>query len=290
MEREDAPAPPVYSGASIAGFFDEYGEREWDRLDRTVADRVSLALHRRYLARFIQPGDHVLEIGAGPGRFTIELARLGARITVADISAAQIELNRGKVKAAGLDEAVVERAVVDIVDLGRYGNAAFDATVSYGGPLSYVLERADTAVAELVRVTKPEGHLLTSVMSLVGAARAHLAGVLGLVERFGLDAVDREMRTGALAAQTTNGQPMKLYRWSELESLLRRHRCQIVAVSASNFISVGNEEVLSRALGDERLAAQFMEWETRACGEPGALDGGTHIIAVARTATPTTSR
>src|SRR2546430_17065425 len=255
MEREDAPAPPVYSGASIAGFFDEYGEREWDRLDRTVADRVSLALHRRYLARFIQPGDHVLEIGAGPGRFTIELARLGARITVADISAAQIELNRGKVKAAGLDEAVVERAVVDIVDLGRYGNAAFDATVSYGGPLSYVLERADTPVPELVPGTKTVGHLLASVLSFVSTAPTHFARALGLVERIGPDAVDREMRTGALAAQTTNGQPMKLYRWSELESLLRRHRCQIVAGSASNCISVGNQEGLSCALSDEAVAA-----------------------------------
>jgi len=51
----------------------------------------------------LRPGDRVLEVGAGPGRFTIELARLGARILVSDISAGQLDLNRAERFLAALD-------------------------------------------------------------------------------------------------------------------------------------------------------------------------------------------
>ena len=83
-----------YGPRHIAQFFGEYGEREWERLDTDAPAWVSVYLHRRYLRRFIKRGSRVLEVGAGPGRFTIELARLGAHIIVGDVSAVQLELNR----------------------------------------------------------------------------------------------------------------------------------------------------------------------------------------------------
>lgn len=38
----------------------------------------------------------VLEVGAGAGRFTVELARLGCSVLVADVSSVQLDLNRQK--------------------------------------------------------------------------------------------------------------------------------------------------------------------------------------------------
>ena len=96
----------MYDPAYIAQFYDDYGEQEWERLEATPADRVSFHIHRWYLEHYIRPGDRVLEIGAGPGRFTIELARLGARITVGDISPRQLDLNRIKVREAGVEDAL----------------------------------------------------------------------------------------------------------------------------------------------------------------------------------------
>ena len=77
----------------------------------------------------------MLEIGSGPGRFTIELARLGARITVTDISAVQLELNAQLVAEAGCEPAVERREVVDVCDLSGYRDREFDAVLAFGGPL-----------------------------------------------------------------------------------------------------------------------------------------------------------
>ena len=63
-----------YDAGYIAGFFDEYGEREWERLEATPWGRVELEVRRRLLREVVRPGDRVLEVGAGPGRFTLELA------------------------------------------------------------------------------------------------------------------------------------------------------------------------------------------------------------------------
>ncbi|MGH2383311.1 MAG: class I SAM-dependent methyltransferase, partial [Candidatus Limnocylindria bacterium] len=75
-----------YDSKRMAAFFDEYGEREWTRFDDDRTPSTSLDVHLEYLRRHVRQGDCVLDVGAGPGRFTIELARLGASIVVADIS------------------------------------------------------------------------------------------------------------------------------------------------------------------------------------------------------------
>ncbi|MCJ7736086.1 MAG: hypothetical protein MUQ10_02070, partial [Anaerolineae bacterium] len=82
-----------YRAEEIAKYFDEFGIREWNRLVATPVAEVSLHIHTHYLEEYVQPGSYVLEIGAGAGRFTQVLARLKAKVLVADISQVQIDLN-----------------------------------------------------------------------------------------------------------------------------------------------------------------------------------------------------
>ena len=225
----------TYDADEAARFYDAYGEREWTRFidGRTIA--ISAEVHTHYLRRFVASGDRVLDVGAGPGRFTIELGRLGASVVVADLSPGQLALNRDKVIAAGFEDRVVERVVADITDLHQFADGSFDAVVCYGGPLSYVLDRADDAVSELLRVTRPGGHLLVSVMSLVGATSGALAQVLAEVHMYGLEVVDHVIATGNLPSLLSGGHlPMHMFRWSELRALLERHAGEVVAASAAS--------------------------------------------------------
>ncbi len=258
-----------YDAEYIARYFDDYGEREWERFDATTMDRVGLEVHLRLLREHVRPGMRVLDAGAGPGRFTLELAQLGATVVAGDISPQQLELHAEK--TATVEESVEARELLDILDLSRFEDESFDAVVCFGGPVSYVLGEADRALAELLRVTKPGGPVLVSVMSLLGAARAFFEGWAELIAEFGWKrAVTDIFETRDLPADVNDGHVCRLYRWSDLEALLSRHRCRLVVASAANFLSVNNDS------WDDR----FLEVEIAACREPGALDGGTHIIAV----------
>ncbi|HEX8597672.1 MAG TPA: class I SAM-dependent methyltransferase [Chloroflexia bacterium] len=273
-----------YDPNYISRFYDNYGEREWQRFEQEAgaANLVNLHLHTHYLRRFIQPGDHVLDVGAGPGRFTIEMAGIGARVTVGDISPVQLEMNRRRLEEAGLEGSVVARQVMDVTDLSAIADGTFDAAVCYGGALSYVFDRAGQALEELLRVTKPGGYVLLSVMSMIGSTNAFLAGVFKATEEFGLEAANRVNSTGDLYGEIAGGHYCHMFRWSELEALLRAHHCEIVAASASNYLSLHNKETAQQARSDPQLWQTLLAWELDYCKEPGALDGGTHIIAVVR--------
>lgn len=268
-----------YEPEHAAAFYDAYGEQEWTRFEDGRTSRISLEIHLHYLRRFVRPGDRVLDVGAGPGRFTIELVRLGARAFVADVSPVQLELNRQKVGEAGCESGVEGRVLADVTDLSRFGDASFDSVICYGGPLSYALERAGDALGELLRVTRPGGYVLLSVMSLVGATAGNLAAVVELADEYGFEAILSVLETGDLPARLSGGHlDMHMYRWRELEALLRSHPCAIVAASASH-LTVANELELLSSL-DEHAFRELVRWEIDLAAEPGALDAGSHIVAV----------
>ena len=273
---------PRYDPDQIRAFYDAYGEREWERFDLGPANRVNFYMHRRYLERYIQAGDHVLDVGAGPGRFTIELAKLGATVTVADISPRQLELNRVKVREAGYESSVADHVLADVADLSRFPPGRFDAVVCYGGPLSYVFERADDALSELLRVTKPGGYILLSVMSLAGTLRRFLREALDVARDHGADMLHDIIATGDQIGPLAEGHRFHYYRWAELKRLLRRHPCTIATATAANFLAIRNEDALQEIMADADRWAAFLQWEVAVCQELGVLDGGTHIIAVVR--------
>jgi SAM-dependent methyltransferase len=243
---------------------------------------VSFHLHRRHLRRYVESGDHILEAGAGAGRFTIELARLGADITVGD-APVQLRLNREKVAEVGCEQRIVDRVRLDITDLSRFPNRSFDGVVCFGGPLSYVFDRADDALAEMLRVTRPGGSVLLSVMSLAGATRRFLGAIFDLYQEVGIEEVRSVVDTGDQHGVTApDGHHCHMYRWEELEALLEPHPCEIVTASAANFLSVQNEELLKRASRDPLFWETLLEWETRFCEQSDVLDAGTHIIVAVR--------
>ncbi len=270
-----------YSSKLAAAFYDEYAEREWTRFEDGRTSPVSFEIHCHYLRRFIRKGDRVLDVGSGPGRFAIELARIGSRVTVVDISPTQLRLNEEKVGEAGVEHAIEERVLGDVLDLARWQDSSFDATVCYGGPISYVLERADEAVAELLRVTRPGGVLLIGVMSRVGPFAQSLPVMIDLAREHGIAMNDGVVADGILPGELSRGHlTMRLFRWSELEQLLAAQPCKVIAASASELNPRAEHELWPDL--DSELREALVRWEISLAAEPGALNAGSHIIVVAR--------
>jgi SAM-dependent methyltransferase len=257
-----------YDAAVTASFFDEYGEREWTRFEDGRTPGPSLTTHTRMLEGYVRPGDRVLDAGAGPGRFTLELLRLGAHVTALDISQGQLELLRARVPD-------VEAMVGDITDLSRFPDDSFDVTVCFGGPLSYVVDRAEQAVAELARVTRPGGHVLVSVMGFAGAVIHFASIIVDLAQRDGTAKSLEVARTGVLPEGEGYGHlAMRMYLWEELEELLAPHGEVVDGAAAGVLPHLGVEEPEIRAL--------LEEFEERLAYDPGSRSCGEHLIGVLR--------
>jgi SAM-dependent methyltransferase len=254
-------------------FFDANAEREWTRFEDGRTAPASAATHAHYLRRFVRKGDRVLDAGSGPGRFAIELAAIGARVVLADISPNQLELSRSKLEEAGVEGAVEARVVADVTDLSMFDDDSFDATVCYGGAISYVADRAEDAVAELARVTRSGGYLLVSVMCLVGATVEFVEDMLNVAREQGTDTVERVIATGLLPRSVGGHFDLRMYRWREIKELLERHG-EIVAASATG--------MFRRAPAEPELRELLERVELDLGAEAAAIESGQHMLAVAR--------
>jgi ubiquinone/menaquinone biosynthesis C-methylase UbiE len=146
----------TYNPDWVKSYYDQYGHKEWQRWDLSLVEQVKFQVHLYYLRLYIKETDRILEIGAGAGRFTQELARISKQIVVADISPGQLQLNRENAQSLGYASAIEGWIEADMCDLkSHFAEATFDAVVCYGGPLSYVFGERHKAIAELLRVTKP---------------------------------------------------------------------------------------------------------------------------------------
>lgn len=261
----------------VRQFFDDIGDGEWNRFDKDARSRVALEVHRRFLRRHVPESSSVLEIGAGPGRFTIELAEMGCRVVVSDISPAQLEANARRVGEAGLEGAVVERRLLDVRDLSALSDETFDAVVAHGGPLSYAFEEAETALAGMLRVVRPGGRVVASVMELIGTLRMFVRIIPGYAARGRLDELKAVMATGDNRIDTS-GHPCRMFRWSEIEAMVRRLPCTVLGSSASNFLSSANPGVIAVIEQNPLLWQLLLDWEEEYCAEPGAVDSATHLL------------
>jgi 2-polyprenyl-3-methyl-5-hydroxy-6-metoxy-1,4-benzoquinol methylase len=274
---------PSYQPESVIKHFDEFGVQEWERLVITPADEVSLYIHTYYLEKHITPRQKVLEIGAGAGRFTQIMADLDAEILVTDISGVQLDLNRKFSSEYGFDEAVIDWQQLDICDLSQFESKSFDAIVAYGGPFSYVLDKRDEALLECMRVLKPRGILLLSVMSLWGSAHGFLEGVLALPPEIN----QKITETGDITPATfpeRRSNFMHLFRANELLEWLEDAGLRILDKSASNCISLTWNEKLKEMKNDPKKWDELLRMELEACADDGCLGLGTHIIVVAQKA------
>lgn len=261
----------------VRQFFDDIGDGEWDRFDKDARSRVALEVHRRFLRRHVPPRSYVLEIGAGPGRFTIELAEMGCRIVVSDISPVQLEANARRVAEAELEGAVVERRLLDVRDLTALPDAGFDAVVAYGGPLSYAFEDAESSLAGMLRLVRPGGRLVASVMSLIGTLRMFVRLIPAYADKGRLEELKAVMATGDNRLDT-GGHPCRMFRWSEIEAMAGRLPCTVLGASASNFLSSADHDVIAYIDRVPPLWQLLLDWEEEYCAEPGAVDSATHLL------------
>jgi SAM-dependent methyltransferase len=272
-----------YNAEWTADYYNTYAEKEWDRFVRRPADRVNLFVHTHYLRHYVKPGSRVLEVGAGPGRFTQILADLNCRVLVADLSDGQLKLHKKYSVEFGFDEAVEDRLLLDICDLHPLESDAFDVVVAYGGPLSYVFEKVGIALKECVRVCRKKGYVLASVMSLWGTCHMFLKNVLEAVP-----AEDNRKitDTGDLHPDNWSGVSHRchMFRADELRQLAEQSHLNAITLSASNCLSIKHDEYLASLDEDSEVWHELLRMELEACQQEGCLDMGSHIILVGQKA------
>ena len=151
--------------SDIAASYDHSVEDEDARL---VLHQLEYDLTWRYLTRYLPPAGSILEIGAGTGRYTLDLCKRGYSVTAIDLSAALLHRCKLRLEAEGLHEQV-QLVVADARDLHAVVSTAFDAVLLMG-PLYHLVFEEDRrqAVRQAADRLRSGGLLFSTHLSRLG--------------------------------------------------------------------------------------------------------------------------
>ncbi len=152
----------------VSSFYNQVDEDS--RLQRSRHGQLEYAVTMHYIHRFIKPGDKVLEVGAGTGRYSIALAKEGMNVTAVELVSSNLAVLRKN--SEGIDH--IRSYQGDASDLSLFEDQAFDITLVLG-PLYHLYEADDVqkAIDEAIRVTKKNGAILFAFLSVFGIMYAN---------------------------------------------------------------------------------------------------------------------
>ena len=145
----------------IENWYDNEYE-EWNRLER---HKIEFEITKHYLDRYItKPESKIFDIGGGPGRYSIYLAKQGHKVTLLDLSGKNVCVAKEKAAEAGV---VLEDCVKgDALALPEYEKESFDVILLMG-PLYHLTKAQDRkkAVEEARKLLKKGGILIAAFIS-----------------------------------------------------------------------------------------------------------------------------
>lgn len=152
MERADEGLPDARAAFydALAGTYDQ----EQRARGAAPVRRAEIALVNAWLDRLVAPGQRVLEVGAGTGRFTMELLRRGARVMAVDLSGAMLARLRDKAGPMGATALETRRGDIQQVAL----DGPFDLICAFSS-LEYMAD-LDGTLRRFAALLAPGGHLL----------------------------------------------------------------------------------------------------------------------------------
>jgi ubiquinone/menaquinone biosynthesis C-methylase UbiE len=265
--------------------YDNYGDREWTRLEKDGQGELLYQVHLDILKRHTKPDDTVLEIGAGSGRYTKELVAMCAELTVADISSHQIEFNRTKMRELSLVDRIKAYHVLDVLDMSVFTDSSFDCIVCIGGVINYLLDREKDGIQEMLRVLKPGGILIVGAMSFIGASLYYLKGIQYEKDQFGIEATRWIFDTGIQDEEhypVASKHYVHMMRSSEMDALFAEFPVKVQERSSAGLFTQAGDSAIENARNDKELWNLIIEKEIAFTKLQGTLDCGMNIIYVVR--------
>lgn len=255
---------------SIEEFYSNYDE---DGRLLSPWGRVEYLTTLRYIDKYLRPGLRILEIGAGTGRYSHNLARRGYRVEAVELVAHNIEIFRANTRP---DEQIT---VVqgNATDLSAFGSDTYDITLLLG-PMYHLFTEAEKqrALEEAVRVTRPGGVIFAAYCMGDAALLQYGFGrgkIREIMDQCGLD-------PKTFAPFRGPWDLFALYRREDIDTLRTRLPVTQLHFLATDGYATHMRQTLEAM--DEETFTLFLRYHFATCERPDLVGYSNHTLDVFR--------
>lgn len=253
--------------------YDENPEGEWKRTDDTVEYHITT----RMLERLIPKGAKALDIGGGPGRYSLWLAERGCEVTLFDLSSGNIAFARERAGQMGVPLRTIcgnatERAI--------YPEEKFDHVLVME-PMYHLFREEDRrrVIENALDVLKPGGKIYIAFINL-------LAGLFYYLDEWPEGFAEEEKsgnEYGECVLENRSWQGMA-FTEARFEALQEIH-CFTDSFGLKPVTLFGQEGFLASCLTKIEALAEphrslWIDYAYRTCERPECLGMSSHIMYV----------
>lgn len=220
----------------------------------------------RYIEKYLTPGARILEIGAGTGRYSHALARMGYPVDAVELVEHNIEIFKGKITPG-------ERITIrqgDATDLAFLADNLYDITLLLGPLYHLFTEEAKLrALREALRVTKPGG----VVFAAYCISDASILGY-GFQEGHVFELIEKGMlETVGFKAFSKPEDLFELHRKEDIDALMARFAAKRLHYVATDLYT--NHMRATVDAMDDRTFELYLKYHFTLCERPDMV-GLTH--------------
>lgn len=260
----------------IADYYKRDAEDEDARLDW---HQLEHDLTWKYFEKFLPSNGTILEIGAATGRYTLELARRGYKVTAVDLTAAELEICRARLIEKDLAERV-QLVVADARDLSAVAGSEFDAALVMG-PLYHLVIESDRKLVlkGVFDRLKPGGLIFSAFISRLGIFGEMMKRVPGWIED------QEEVRSILEHGKDPHGYPHAGFRGyfsrvSEIAPLHEEAGFETITLAGVEPAISAEDESYNRLTGQRRRL--WLELLFEVSTEESTIGASRHLLYIGR--------
>ncbi len=259
----------------IKNYYDDNVENEWKRLDDPYS-RIEFISTMYMIKKYFPYNGKVLDIGCGPGRYSIELLKAGFNVTLMDLSSKSIYFAKSKIENLGLyaDNYICG----DANYLNAEENNKYDCILLMG-PM-YHVQSKETRISILKqckRILKDNGLILITYINSLGVLKDKIAQ---LSDEFSNIHNIYKVLSGENYLETSN------LCFTTPEIALNEVKMSgftlISYAGAESFLSGQWYSITKYFLENRQIYINLLKMATEKCEDPKFRDSAEHLIVVAK--------
>jgi len=273
----------------VRKYYSEIGVKEWRRLVRDPYHKLEFDTTMHFLKKYSPSKGLVLDAGGGPGRYTIELAKLGYDVALLDITPELLDIAKKQIEKAKVRDRVKQVLQSSIDDLSMFDNSTFDVVICLGGALAHIVSKKqrEKAIDELIRVAKKNAPIFVSV---IGRLATLVCALIYWPEDMAIDGLYQKIYdTGdyyggqGVYTKGRSFAPCHFYMREELENSFRERNVRVIEMVGLEGLATRHQKETNRLF--KRYPKAWKNWQKmhlRICIHPSIVDFSQHFMIICK--------